>query len=73
MTETTWDYAIQDFSPLIEYTGLQSNDSNLNPAWEQNCSVQLLTSSNRLCDVSSVHMTTFSNATVSLTFYGTFP
>ncbi|KIM92213.1 hypothetical protein PILCRDRAFT_304 [Piloderma croceum F 1598] len=73
MSETTWNYTVQDFSPLLTYAGISENSygSNLNPAWQQFCpfSIPALMPTT-VCDLSSVHTTNVSNASVSLTFYG---
>jgi hypothetical protein len=73
MAESTWDYTVQDFSPLLTYAGSgDSQPSSLDPAWQQSCpnggSVEL--GGNTVCDVDSTHTTTVSGASVSLAFYG---
>ena len=78
MTETTWDYSIQDFSPLFTYScigkGTSSHGTNLDLAWQQSCPIA---PSQRLgtitvCDTCSSHTTSMAGATVSLYFYGEF-
>jgi hypothetical protein len=76
MTETTWDYVVRDFSPLLTYFGAGRNSTglqaNLDPAWTQNCpyapSARLGTLT--LCDLGSTHTTNVLGAGVALTFYG---
>jgi len=75
MAETTWGYTVQDFSPLVVYSGARgsgnSQVANLDLAWEQNCPVEPTGPLNNfLCDVSSVHTTNVTGATVALTFRG---
>ena len=73
MTESTWQYTVQDFSPLLTYAGSNSSQVlSLNTAWSQSCpsgrSGPL--GGNAICDVESVHTTSISGASVSLDFYG---
>jgi hypothetical protein len=74
LSETTWVYSVQDYSPLVTYAGSGSagQAANLDPAWEQSCAViqsaQLGTIA--ICDVSSSHTTTVAGASVSLSFFG---
>jgi hypothetical protein len=75
MNESTWQYTVQDFSPLLTYAGSNSSQLlTLDAAWSQSCplggSVQL--SGNTLCDVESVHTTSTAGASVSLPFYGVY-
>lgn|ERR1700722_14801221 len=76
MAETTWNYTIQDFSPLLQYSGSsnsQGSSSGLNPAWQQSCTGNTATQDGtivEICDGSSVHTTSLMGATVSLSFYG---
>jgi hypothetical protein len=77
MTETTWDYVIQDYSPLFVYSSTRGTGNNqvanLDIAWNQDCPI--LPSgplNNYLCDVASAHTTNVSGAAVTLTFYGVF-
>ena len=76
MTETTWNYVVQDFSPLLMYFGAGGSrthyGSNLDPAWQQNCpfapSPRLETLT--ICDLGSTHSTNVAGAGLALTFYG---
>ena len=76
MTETTWDYVVQDFSPLLTYFGAgRSNhqrQANLHPAWTQECPIAPSARLGTLtvCDLGSAHMTSVRGAGVALTFYG---
>jgi hypothetical protein len=73
-TETTWDYFIQDFSPLLTYSGSsEGKGAGLNAAWNQTCPFEPSGPlNNLLCDVASVHWTTGVNgASLSIPFYGT--
>ena len=75
MNETTWEYVVQDFSPLLTYagyTGSNIDPSILNPAWQQSCPEGGSAGLGGLtvCDLASSHTTTLPGASVSLTFYG---
>ena len=74
MNESTWQYTVQDFSPLLTYAGSNSSQElYLNAAWSQSCPLggSAPLSGNTLCDVESVHTTSISGASVSVPFYGT--
>ena len=72
MNESTWQYTVQDYSPLLTYAGNNSSQVlSLNTAWSQKCpSGWWPGTRSTICDVGSIHVTSTSGASVSLNFYG---
>lgn len=76
MKQTSWEYTVQDFSPLLTYAGPggtgNSRESNLDPSWQQICPLFMIIGlpGTPVCDLASAHTTNVSGASVSLMFYG---
>jgi hypothetical protein len=79
MAETTWTYDIQDYSPLVKYAATTTTNPpiipNLPSAWQQSCPLgtDAQVSNSTICDLSSVHTSSFNGASVTIDFFGKFP
>jgi hypothetical protein len=76
MSETTWEYTVQDYSPLLVYRTSDgvSPYANLDPQWSNVCPYEALPNgqyyNKAICDLGSIHTTNVTGASISLNFFG---